>query len=120
MIGRAAVVPLSEPLQARLGPPLARALRPRWIICAGGSAHSSPGASRRRLTLSMRPSTAMVPRSPRSPRGLTRDLPGDAVERLFALGFALDQLHRILKISNSVSWNMCDQQGHRPEEQKLA
>jgi hypothetical protein len=29
--------------------------------------------------------------------GLTRDLPGDAVERLFALGFALDQLHRDFK-----------------------
>jgi hypothetical protein len=26
--------------------------------------------------------------------GLTRDLPGEAVERFFALGFALDQLHR--------------------------
>jgi len=36
----------------------------------------------------------MVPRSPRFAARSTRDLPGDAVERLFALGFALDQLHR--------------------------
>jgi len=37
----------------------------------------------------------MPPRSPaRRREGLTRNLPGDVVERIFALAFALEQLHR--------------------------
>jgi uncharacterized membrane protein YccC len=98
MIGRAAVVPLSEPLQARLGPPLARASETAVDYLRGSSA-------------------ALISRSKPPPldavdaafdsygaeiaalrrEGLTRDLPGDEVERLFALGFALDQLHRDFK-----------------------
>ncbi|HUZ90797.1 MAG TPA: FUSC family protein [Methylocella sp.] len=95
MIGRAAVVPLSEPLQARLGPPLARAFETAADYLRGSSgaliARRNPppldavdasfdgyGADIAALRLD----------------GLTRGLPGDAVERLFALGFALEQTRR--------------------------
>ena len=98
MIGRAAVVPLSEPLQARLGPPLARASETAVDYLRGSSAALI--ARRKPPPLdavdtafdSYGGEIAALRRE-----GLTRDLPGDAVERLFALGFALDQLHRDFK-----------------------
>jgi hypothetical protein len=98
MIGRAAVVPLSEPLQARLGPPLARASETAVDYLRGSSAAL---IARRKpppleaVEAAFDDYGAEIAALRRE--GLTRDLPGDAVERLFALGFALDQLHRDFK-----------------------
>jgi hypothetical protein len=77
MIGRAAVAPIPETLQARLGPPLARV--------AAFDGYAGEIAALRR-------------------EGLTRDLPVDALERLFALGFAVEQLrHDFRELEQCVS-----------------
>ena len=98
MIGRAAVVPLSEPLQARLGPLLASVSETAVDYLRGSSAALI--ARRNPPPLEAADAAfdgygAEVTALRRD--GLTRDLPGDAVERLFALGFALEQLHRDFK-----------------------
>jgi uncharacterized membrane protein YccC len=97
MIGRASVVPLPSELQTRLAAPVAKvsdtianylrgcgtALRtgssppPIWPIHTAVKAYSDQ--------------VALV----RS-EGLTRDLPGDAAERFFALGFSLEQMRQNL------------------------
>jgi len=98
MIGRAAIVPLSAPLQARLGPQLARASETAVDYLRGSSAAL---IARRKpppldtVDAAFNSYGAEIAALRRE--GLTRDLPGDAVERLFALGFALDQLHRDFK-----------------------
>jgi uncharacterized membrane protein YccC len=93
MIGRAAVVPLSETLQARLGPPLARAAETAVDYLRGSSAaliarrNPPPLAA---VDVAFDGYAAEITALRRE--GLTRDLPVDALERLFALGFALEQL----------------------------
>jgi hypothetical protein len=93
MIGRAAVVPLSEIVQARLGPPLARAAETAVDYLRGSSAALI--ARRNPLPLAAVDAAfdayaAEIAALRRE--GLTRDLPVDALERLFALGFAVEQL----------------------------
>jgi uncharacterized membrane protein YccC len=93
MIGRAAVVPLSETLQARLGPPLARAAETAVDYLRGSSAaliarrNPPPLAA---VDVAFDGYAAEITSLRRE--GLTRDLPVDALERLFALSFALEQL----------------------------
>jgi uncharacterized membrane protein YccC len=93
MIGRAAVVPLSETLQARLGPPLARAAETAVDYLRGSSAaliarrNPPPLAA---VDAAFDGYAAEITALRRE--GLTRDFPVDALERLFALGFALEQL----------------------------
>lgn len=93
MIGRAAVVPLSETLQARLGPPLACAAETAVDYLRGSSAaliarrNPPPLAA---VDAAFDGYAAEITALRRE--GLTRDLPVDALERLFALGFALEQL----------------------------
>ncbi len=95
IVGRAAVVPLPQTLQPRLGPPLdrlvaasadylrgcaaallARGLPPRLAAAdAGFDAYAAEIAAIRA-------------------EGLMRVLPGEALEHLFTLGFALEELHQ--------------------------
>jgi hypothetical protein len=94
MIGRAAVVPFAETLQVRLELPLGRAFE----TAADYLRESSAALIERRnpppldaVDTDFHGYEAEIAALRRE--GLTRDLPGDAVERFFALGFALDQLH---------------------------
>jgi hypothetical protein len=105
MIGRAAVVPFSETLQARLGPPLARAAKTAVDYLRGSSAafisrcNPPPLAA---VDAAFDVYAAEITALRRE--GLTRDLPDDAVERLFALGFALEQLrHDFRELEQCVS-----------------
>jgi uncharacterized membrane protein YccC len=105
MIGRAAVVPFSETLQARLGPPLARDAETTVDYLRGSSAaliarrNPPPLAAVDAAFDGYEAEIAALRRE-----GLTRDLPGDAVERLFALGFALEQLrHDFRELEQCVS-----------------
>jgi uncharacterized membrane protein YccC len=95
MIGRAAVVPLPEASQARLGLPLASASETAADYLRGSSAaliaHRNPPPLDA-VDAAFDGYDAEIAALRRE--GVTRDLPGDAVERFFALGFALDQLHR--------------------------
>lgn len=95
MIGRAAIVPLPEAVQARLGPSLARV--------GETAAHYLHGCAAALLAREEAPpldaavaaldgfgaELAALRRE-----GLTRSLSDDAVEQVFALAFALDQLRR--------------------------
>jgi uncharacterized membrane protein YccC len=93
MIGRAAIVPLSETLQARLGLPLARVAETAVDYLRGSSAaliarrNPPPLAA---VDAAFDGYAAEITALRRE--GLTRDLPVDSLERLFALGFALEQL----------------------------
>jgi uncharacterized membrane protein YccC len=94
MIGRAAVVPLPEEFQARLGAPLARfraaASEYLRLSSAALTSRGSPPPLDA-VDEALRDYTAaMALRS----EGLTRGLPGEVLEHVFTLGFALDQLHR--------------------------
>jgi len=94
MVGRAAVSPLPEAFRVRLQAPLAQ---------AGAALSDYLRASRAALLARRGPPSrdavesaldgyaAEVDALRRD--GLTRDLPGDAAERFFALGFALEQMH---------------------------
>ena len=95
MIGRAAVVPFSETLQARLGLPLARASETAADYLRGSSAALIAQRNPPPLDAVDAAFDGYVAEITALRReGLTRDLPVDALESLFALGFALDQLHR--------------------------
>ncbi|MGA7383247.1 MAG: FUSC family protein [Methylocella sp.] len=95
MIGRAAVVPLSEGLRARLGPLVARTSEAAGDYLRGSGAaliarrNPEPLDAVDAVFDDYAAEIAALRRE-----GLTRDLSGDAVERFFALGFALEQLHR--------------------------
>jgi uncharacterized membrane protein YccC len=105
MIGRAAVVPLPETLQARLGPPLARVAETAVDYLRGSSAafiarrNPPPLAA---VDAAFDGYVAEITALRRE--GLTRDLPVDALESLFALGFALEQLrHDFRELEQCVS-----------------
>jgi uncharacterized membrane protein YccC len=95
MIGRAGAVPLPELFQARLGPPLARVVKTatdylhaaRAALVAG---HAS--SSLDPLEAALDAYSAAIADARRE--GLTHDLSVEVVERIFALGFVLEQLHQ--------------------------
>jgi uncharacterized membrane protein YccC len=98
MIGRAAAEPLPESLQARLGPLLARVaetaadqLRRRGEAL-GARREPSPFDAAEAAFDDYTEAIAAV-----RLEGLTRGLPVDAVERIFTLGFALDQMRQDLR-----------------------
>jgi uncharacterized membrane protein YccC len=95
MIGRIAVTPLPDAFQARLRPALARVSKTAAdYLRANGAAlaaHQRP-AARYAVEAAFSDFTAEMVALRRL--DLTRDLPLDAVERFFALGFALEQLRR--------------------------
>lgn len=95
MIGRTAVAPLPTAIQARLGPALAR------ISEAAADYLRANGAA---LLAQQNPTPSVVVEAAFHDfseemtalrrQDLTQDMSVDATERLFALGFALEQLHR--------------------------
>jgi uncharacterized membrane protein YccC len=95
IVGRAAAVPLPQALQPRLGPPLER-------LVASASKYLRDCAAAllaRRLPPALQAADAAFDDYAAEiaairREGLTRALPGDALEHLFTLGFALEQLHQ--------------------------
>jgi uncharacterized membrane protein YccC len=93
MIWRAALVPLPEAFQARLGP---------WLTRVGAASADYLRACARALLARRGPppmdsiTAALdgyaIEMAALRREGLTRDLPTHSVEQVFALGFALDQL----------------------------
>jgi uncharacterized membrane protein YccC len=95
IVGRAAVVPLPPALQPRLAPPLARlvASAPKYLQdCAAAlrARRLPPGLEAADAAFADYAAEIAAIRR----EGLTRALPGDALEHLFTLGFALEQLHQ--------------------------
>ena len=92
MLGRAAMVPLPESLRPQLGPILAQiaaAAAADLRGCAGAlTARRPPPTPSLEAALDAYAAAIAVIRV----EGLMREMPGEAVERIFALGFALDQL----------------------------
>jgi uncharacterized membrane protein YccC len=104
MIGRAGAVPLPEAFQPRLGPPLARVAGTVAEYLRGSAealaARREPSAlDAAEAALDDYAAAFTVVRD----EGLTRGLPIDAAERIFALGFALEQVrHNFHDIEGSV------------------
>jgi uncharacterized membrane protein YccC len=95
MVGRAAAVPLPARFHTRLGPLLTRFgeaageyLRASGAALKAGREAPAPDAVETALDAFADELAAM------RREGLTRDLPTDDVERIFTLGFALEQLRR--------------------------
>ena len=98
MIGRAAVAPLPGVFEARLGPWLARmsdtvADYLHASAAALSTRQGPPPLDHVEATLDGYAAEIAALRR----QGLTRELSDDAVERIFAIGFALDQLHLHLR-----------------------
>ena len=98
MIGRAAVAPLPGAFGTRLGPWLARVSDTvADYLHASAAALSTrqgpPPLDHVEAALDGYATEFAALRR----QGLTRELPDDAVERIFAIGFALDQLHLHLR-----------------------
>jgi uncharacterized membrane protein YccC len=95
MIGRAAVVPLPDTFRTRLEPSLAS-------IASAFTAYLTASAAAllaRRAPPSLEPAEAALAAyaadiAALRRDGVTRNLSGDAAERLFAIGFALEQMHQ--------------------------
>jgi uncharacterized membrane protein YgaE (UPF0421/DUF939 family) len=98
MIARAALVPLPEAFHARLGPLLARVAEAdanylRACVCALRARRGPPAFDAVAAALDAYDREMAALRQ----EGATRELPVDAVEHIFTLGFALDQLRAHLK-----------------------
>jgi len=98
MIGRASVVPLPSDLQTRLARPLANVsgaiasfLHSAADTLRTGAGSPTVGPVEEALQAYAEEVTAV------RGEGLTRGLPGDEVERFFALGFSLEQMRQNLK-----------------------
>jgi uncharacterized membrane protein YccC len=98
MVGRAAVAPLPGAFGTRLGPWLARVCETFAEYLRASAAALSTGQEPPPLDDvegALDGYAAEIAALRR--QGLTRELPDEAVERIFALGFALDQLHLHLR-----------------------
>ncbi len=98
MIGRASVAPLPSGLQARLAGPLAAindaiVTYLRCVAAALRARAACPASSPIDAALQVYAAEVAAVRS----EGLTRGLPGDVVERFFAMGFVLEQMRQNLK-----------------------
>src|SRR6266478_3025474 len=98
MIGRASVVPLPSELQARLAAPLAKVgdAIASYLRSTAAALRSGVGAPAIWPMHEALQGYAAEIASLRS-EGLTRGLPGDVAERVFALGFSLEQMRQNLK-----------------------
>jgi hypothetical protein len=98
MIGRAATAPLPEPFGTRLEPPLADvgAAFADYLRASGAAllAHRAP-PSFNAVNTALKTYAAEIDALRRD--GLTRTLSGEDAERIFALGFALEQMHHNFK-----------------------
>ncbi len=95
MIGRATIVPLPGPIGDRLEPALAQiAATFTEYLRANATALRArrPPPSLDAAEAALRAYVTAV--AALRQEGLTRSLPGDAAERLFAIGFALEQMHQ--------------------------
>jgi uncharacterized membrane protein YccC len=95
MIGRAGIVPLPDAVAARLGPSLARigASATDYLrACAGALAARRPPPPLVPMEAAVETFTGEI--AALRQEGLTRTLSSSEVEHLFALGFALEQLHQ--------------------------
>jgi hypothetical protein len=98
MIGRASVVPLPSDLQIRLAAPLAK-INDAIVSYLRAMAETlrtgvgSPAIWPVHAALQSYAAEIAAVRG----EGLTRGLPGDVAERLFALGFSLEQMRQNLK-----------------------
>jgi uncharacterized membrane protein YccC len=95
ILGRAAAVPLPEPFLPRLGPPLRRVAdaAAEHLRASGAALKARRGPpSLAAVETALDAYAAEIAAARRE--HLTQDLPIEAVERIFALGFALDQLRR--------------------------
>ncbi len=98
MIGRAAIVPLPDALGTRLESSLAQVATTFTVyLRSSGAALRARRAppSLEAVELALEAYEAEIDAFRRE--GLTRNLSGDAAERLFAIGFALEQMHRNFK-----------------------
>jgi uncharacterized membrane protein YccC len=97
IIGRATVIPLPGDLQARLAAPIADvsgAITTYLRSCAAAlrNGETPPATSPVETAIGAYAAEVGAVRS----EGLTRGLPGDAIERFFALGFSLEQMRQNL------------------------
>jgi len=95
IIGRTAQLALPEPLQSRLGPPVARlggAAAVYLAECAGALRARRPAPPSLSVAAFFDVFSAEVVAI--RAQGLTRALRADAAERFFALGFALEQMRQ--------------------------
>jgi uncharacterized membrane protein YccC len=95
IVGRAAAMPLPADLQPRLGPPLGRLIAAAADYlrgCASALLARAPPPPLDAADAAFDVYAAEIAAIRRE--GLTRVLPGDALEHLFTLGFALEQLHQ--------------------------
>jgi hypothetical protein len=97
MIGRACVAPLPSEFQARLAGPLGNVsdaivayLRAAAAALRGGA--ETPAIEPVEAALEAYAAEVAAVRA----EGLTRGLPADVIERFFALGFSLEQMHKNL------------------------
>jgi hypothetical protein len=104
MIWRAALEPLPAPFKARLGPSLARiggALADYLGACASALRARRGPPPMEPVVDALDGYTAQM--AALRQQGLTRDLPAHAVEHVFALGFALDQVrHHLTDLARCV------------------
>jgi len=117
MIGRAASSPLPETIGMRLEPSLARA-GAALADYLGASAAALRGRHPPLLTAVESALDAYAAETAALRReGLTQNLPGDAAERLYALGFAFEQMRNNLKdLERCVAeWAAPSQQAGRNE-----
>jgi uncharacterized membrane protein YccC len=116
IVGRAAVVPLPQALQPRLGPPLGRlvTIASNYLRdCAAALIARGAPPTLDAADSAFDDYAAEIAAIRRE--GLTRALPGDALEHLFTLGFALEQLHqhfRDLKLWVT-EWALAPKVAHR-------
>jgi uncharacterized membrane protein YccC len=97
MIGRAAVEPLPEPFRTRLAPWLARiAENTDEFLHASAAALLARRPPPPLAALEAALDGFAAEMAALRHEGLTRNLPLECVERIFALGFALEQMHRNL------------------------
>jgi hypothetical protein len=95
MIGRAAIVPPPQAFRTRLDAPLTR-IAGTYMDYMGASAaalrarRAPPSLEAVEAALTAYTGEIAALRAD----GLTRGLSGDAAERLFAIGFALEQMHQ--------------------------
>ncbi len=98
IVGRAAMVPLPQNLLPRLGPPLKRLVAAASDYLRGcaaaliARAAAPPLAAAEGAFADYTTEIAEIRQE-----GLMRGLPSDALEHLFTLGFALEQLHQHLR-----------------------
>lgn len=97
MLGRAAVRPLPEVLQTRLQAPLARtgAAFSGYLRASAAALSARQGPPSREAVEAALESYSTALAALRR-EGLTRDFSGETAERVFALGFAIEQMHNNL------------------------